>query len=110
MKKIEAIIRPFQLDQVRQSLGAIDAKGLTVLEVVRCGLHPGTGFGSVADEMDSVPNVKIEVIAEDERAAAIARAIERAAHTGRDGDGEILILRVDDVVRIRTGEHGVVAI
>ena len=110
MKKIEAVIKPFKLDQVRQSLGALDAKGLTVLEVVRCGLHPGDTFRSVAGEIDGAPNVKIEIITEDERAEVIARAIERAAHTGRDGDGEISILHVDDVVRIRTGEHGVVAI
>jgi nitrogen regulatory protein P-II 1 len=109
MKKIEAIIKPFKLDQVRQSLGALDAKGLTVLEVLRCGLHPGEAFRSPG-VADSAPKVKIEVITEDERAEAIARAIERAAHTGRDGDGVISILQVDDVVRIRTGEHGVVAL
>ena len=110
MKKIEAIIKPFKLDQVRESLGALDAKGLTVLEVTRCGLHPGEAFRSAAGGMDATPKVKIEVITEDERAEVIARAIERAAHTGQDGDGVISILQVDDVVRIRTGEHGVVAI
>ena len=110
MKKIEAIIKPFKLDQVRESLGALDAKGLTVLEVMRCGLRPGDAFRTSSGELDGAPKVKIEVITEDERAEAIARAIERAAHTGRDGDGVISILQVDDVVRIRTGEHGVVAI
>ena len=110
MKKIEAIIKPFKLDQVRQSLGALGAKGLTVLEVVRCGLRPGEAFRSAVGDLDGAPDVKIEIITEDERAETIARAIERAAHTGRDGDGVIGILHVDDVVRIRTGEHGVVAI
>jgi nitrogen regulatory protein P-II 1 len=110
MKKIEAIIKPFKLDQVRESLGAIDAKGLTVLEVMRCGLHPEETLRIAGGDPAGAPTMKLEIIAEDERAEAIARAIERAAYTGRDGDGVISILHVDDVVRIRTGEHGVIAI
>src|SRR5689334_659289 len=108
MKKIEAIIQPFKLDQVRQSLGALDAKGLTVLEVLRCGLNAQEVLRIAGGDPDGAPTMKIEVITEDERAEVIARAIERAAYTGRDGDGVISILHVDDVVRIRTGEHGVV--
>jgi nitrogen regulatory protein P-II 1 len=110
MKKIEAIIKPFKLDQVRQSLGALDAKGLTVLEVLRCGLTPQETLRIANGDPDGAPTMKIEVITEDERAEVIARAIERAAYTGRDGDGVISILQVDDVVRIRTGEHGVLAV
>jgi nitrogen regulatory protein P-II 1 len=112
MKKIEAIIKPFKLDDVKASLGSIDATGLTVTEVQGCGLQ------RLADDVyrisngaqDSAPKVKVEIITEDDKAALVASTIERAAHTGREGDGTITILPVDDVVRVRTGERGGIAV
>ena len=111
MKKIEAIIKPFKLDDVKASLGAIDATGLTVVEVEGCGLQPGNHdhYRSMGAP-NSSPKVKLEIITEDDKASQVASAIERAAHTGRAGDGTITILQVDDVIRIRTGEHGDAAV
>lgn len=112
MKKIEAVIKPFKLDDVKAGLAAIAATGLTVVEVSSCGL----GLGEAAVERSArssdvaAPKVKLEIIIEDERAPLVADTIERAAHTGRDGDGTITILHVDDAIRIRTGERGDAAV
>jgi nitrogen regulatory protein P-II 1 len=110
MKKIEAIIKPFKLDEVKASLGAVDATGLTIAEVTNCGLQPGVAYRSLTSTPDTDPKVKIEVIIDDARAELVAQAIERAARTGRDSDGTIAILHVDEAVRIRTGERGASAI
>ena len=112
MKKIEAIIKPFKLDDVKASLGAIDTTGLTVTEVSGCGLQGLCDdlYRSSSGAQDSAPKVKLEVITEDDKAGQVASAIERAARTGREGDGTITILPVDEVVRVRTGERGVAAV
>jgi nitrogen regulatory protein P-II 1 len=112
MKKIEAIIQPCKLDDVKLSLGALDTTGLTVAEVKGCGLQNGhpDRYRSVGAAEDSSPKVKIEIITDDDKAMQVANAIERAAHTGRHGDGLITIIQVDDAVRIRTGERGPAAI
>jgi len=113
VKKIEAVIKPFKLDDVQAGLGALEATGLTVVEVSSCGLGLGAGGDGAHDARIATvgaPKVKLEIIVEDERAVLVAEAIERAAHTGRDGDGTITILRVDEAVRIRTGERGDAAI
>jgi len=112
MKKIEAIIKPFKLDDVKASLVALDTTGLTVAEVKGCGLQNGhfDRYSSASAAQDSSPKLKIEIITDDGKAMQVATAIERAAHTGRNGDGMITILQVDDAVRIRTGERGDAAI
>jgi len=111
MKKIEALIKPFELERVKASLGAIEAAGLTVVEVQRCGLRTGppdryrTGNG----DGDSAPKVKIEIITGDEEALRVARTIARVTDVGCS-DASLAILQVDDAVRIRTGERGGAAI
>jgi len=112
MKKIEAIIKPFKLDDVKAGLGAIDTTGLTVSEVKGCGLQGLRDdlYHAANGAQDSAPKVKVEIITDDDKAALVASVIERAARTGRDGDGMITIQSVDDVVRVRTGERGAAAV
>jgi nitrogen regulatory protein P-II 1 len=113
MKKIEAIIEPFELDEVKASLGGTDAAGLTVAEVRDCGLQNGRHdrYWSASGSTDSAPRFKLEIIIDDHHAGQVASAIERASRTGRGGgQGTITILTVDDAVRIRTGERGAAAV
>jgi nitrogen regulatory protein P-II 1 len=112
MKKIEAVIKPFELDVVKASLGSIEAAGLTVVEVLRCGLHDGPHdrYRSGRGDGDSSPKVKLEIITDDDQAPRVASTIARAAGDGRGGEASITILHVDDAVRIRTGERGGAAI
>ncbi|HAC79793.1 MAG: P-II family nitrogen regulator [Candidatus Binatia bacterium] len=108
MKKVEAIIKPFKLDEVKESLGAIGTQGLTVTEVKGFGRQKGHTelYRGAEYVVDFLPKVKLEIIVADDRLADVVDAIEKAAKTGRIGDGKIFVLPVDDVVRIRTGEHG----
>jgi nitrogen regulatory protein PII len=108
MKKIEAIIQPFQLDDVKEALSAAGAKGLTVCEVIGFGgqrkrteLYRGREY-----VIDFLPKVKLEIIVIDEIAEQVAESIERAARTGRNADAKILVMSIDNAIRIRTGEHG----
>jgi nitrogen regulatory protein PII len=112
MKKIEAVIKPFKLDDVKAGLGAIDAAGLTVSEVKGCGLQGPRDdlYRTATGPQDSSPKVKVEIITDDDKATQVASVIARAARTGRDGDGTITILPVDEVVRVRTGERGDAAV
>ena len=112
MKKIEAIIRPFKLDEVKASLGVLLVAGITIGEVQECGLGsaPPDRYRTASGPSDSAPKVKLEIITEDDKAVQVASAIERVACTGRGGDGTITILSVDDAVRIRTGERGTAAV
>lgn len=108
MKKIEAIIKPFKLDDVKKALNEINIEGMTVSEVKGFGRQKGhTEFYRGAEYMvDFVPKVKIEIVTAEETAARVVEAIVNAAKTGKIGDGKIFVSPIDDIVRIRTGEKG----
>ena len=112
MKKIEAIIKPFKLDEVKESLSAIGVQGLTVTEVKGFGRQKGHTelYRGAEYVVDFLPKVKLEIIVRDEQVAEVADTIEKAAKTGRIGDGKIFVLPVDEIIRIRTGERGGAAI
>lgn len=108
MKKIEAIIRPFKLEEVKEALVEEGIRGLTISEVRGYGRQKGhteTYRGSEY-RIEFVPKIKIEVIIEDSKVEKIVDAILKTAKTGQVGDGKIFIYHVEDVVRIRTGESG----
>ncbi len=107
MKKIEAIIKPFKLDEVKEVLSRAGIAGMTVQEVKGFGRQKGHTelYRGAEYVVDFLPKVKIEVLIDDDRAAEVVDAITRAARTGRIGDGKIFVLTVDEVVRIRTGER-----
>ena len=106
MKKIEAIIKPFKLDDAKEALGEIGVQGLTVTEVRGFGRQKGHTemYSGTVYTVDFVPKVKIEVVVIDERLEAVMEAIQKTASTDRIGDGKIFILDVTKAVRIRTGE------
>ena len=112
MKKIEAIIKPFKLDEVKDALNAIGVQGITVTEVKGFGRQKGHTelYRGAEYVVDFLPKVKLEIIAADGLVPKIIETIETAAKTGRIGDGKIFILPVDEVIRIRTGERGEAAI
>ncbi len=108
MKKIEAIIKPFKLDEVKDSLSSIGINGLTVSEVQGFGRQKGHTevYRGAEYTVDFVPKVKLEILVDDGLASRVVDTIMDAARTGKIGDGKIFILTVDDAIRIRTGEHG----
>ena len=108
MKKIEAIIKPFKLDEVKNALTKIGVQGMTVTEVKGFGRQKGHTevYRGAEYKIDFLPKVKIELITGEELVTQIIETIERAAKTGKIGDGKIFISPVDDVIRIRTGERG----
>src|SRR3989475_1680340 len=108
MKKIEAIVKPFKLDEVREALSEVGVTGLTVTEVKGFGRQKGHTelYRDAEYVVDFLPKVKIELLVGDDEVDAVAAIIEKAAKTGRIGDGKIFVSSVDDVVRIRTGERG----
>ncbi|MDW8362163.1 MAG: P-II family nitrogen regulator [Myxococcales bacterium] len=112
MKKIEAIIKPFKLDEVKDALAEVGVQGMTVTEVKGFGRTGGKRevYRGSAYVVDFVPKVKIEVVVADALVPAVLEAIERSAKTGRIGDGKIFVLPVEEAVRIRTGERGTEAI
>ena len=112
MKKIEAIIKPFKLDEVKEALTKEGVQGMTVSEVKGFGRQKGHTelYRGAEYVVDFLPKVKIEILVEDDKAGAVADAIITAARTGRIGDGKIWIMSVDDAVRIRTGKRGADAI
>ncbi len=112
MKKIEAIIKPFKLDEVKEALSKTGVQGLTITEVKGFGRQKGHTelYRGAEYVVDFLPKVKIEILIEDDKAAEVTDTIIAAARTGRIGDGKIFILPIDDVVRIRTGERGADAI
>jgi nitrogen regulatory protein P-II 1 len=108
MKKIEAIIKPFKLEEVSDALGEIGIEGLTVTEVTGSGhqkgqicVHPGGESWS-----DFVPKIKLDVVVTDQNANRAIRAIVKSARTGKIGDGRIFVSTVEETIRIRTGERG----
>jgi nitrogen regulatory protein P-II 1 len=108
MKKIEAIIKPFKLDDVKEALNEIGIQGITVTEVKGYGRQKGHTelYRGAEYVVDFLPKVKIEIIAADVQVVKVVEAIEKAAKTGRIGDGKIFVLPIEDVLRIRTGERG----
>lgn len=112
MKKIEAIIKPFKLDEVRESLSAIGVTGLTVTEVKGFGRQKGHTelYRGAEYVVDFLPKVKLEIVVADNLLERAMEAIVTAARTGKIGDGKIFVSNVEQVVRIRTGETGESAI
>lgn len=112
MKKIEAIIKPFKLDDVKEALQEIGLSGITVTEVKGFGQQKGSAdlYKGADYVIDFMPKVKIELVLEDGMVEKAVSAICAAANTDRVGDGKIFILPIDDVIRIRTGERGSSAI
>jgi nitrogen regulatory protein P-II 1 len=112
MKKLEAIIKPFKLDDVKEALHGIGIQGLTVIEVKGFGRQKGHTelYRGAEYVVDFLPKVKIELVLEDGLVERAIEAIQQAAFTGRIGDGKIFISTIDEVVRIRTGERGASAI
>ena len=108
MKKIEAIIKPFKLDDVKDALHDVGVSGITVAEVKGFGRQKGHTelYRGAEYVIDFLPKVKVEVVVADDLVAKVVEAIERAARSGKIGDGKIFILPVDEAVRIRTGERG----
>jgi len=108
MKKVEAIIKPFKLDEVKDALSEVGVQGMTVSEVKGFGRTGGKKevYRGSAYVVDFVPKVKIEVVVPDALVVAVLEAIEKAAKTGRIGDGKIFVTPIEDAVRIRTGERG----
>jgi nitrogen regulatory protein P-II 1 len=108
MKKIEAIIKPFKLDEVKDALHEVGIKGITVTEAKGFGRQKGHTelYRGAEYVVDFLPKVKVEVVLEDSMVERAVEAIQQAAHTGRIGDGKIFISSIDEVIRIRTGERG----
>jgi len=108
MKKVEAIIKPFKLDEVKDALGEIGVQGMTVTEVKGFGRTGGKRevYRGSAYVVDFVPKVKVEIVVADDLVAALIEAVEKAAKTGRIGDGKIFVSPIEEAVRIRTGERG----
>ena len=112
MKKIEAIIKPFKLDEVKEALQEAGIQGITVLEAKGFGRQKGHTelYRGAEYVVDFLPKVKIEIVTDDARVEAAVEAIQKAARTGRIGDGKIFVLNVEEAIRIRTGETGADAI
>ena len=108
MKKIEAIIKPFKLDEVKEALQEIGVQGITVTEAKGFGRQEGHTelYRGAEYVVDFLPKVKVEIVVPSERVEPAIEAIQKAARTGRIGDGKIFILNVEEAIRIRTGETG----
>jgi nitrogen regulatory protein P-II 1 len=112
MKKIEAIIKPFKLDEVREALSALGVSGLTVTEVKGFGRQKGHTelYRGAEYVVDFLPKVKMELVVADTMVETAIEAIVKSARTGKIGDGKIFVSNVDQVIRIRTGETGETAV
>src|SRR5436305_11916156 len=108
MKKVEAIIKPFKLDEVKEALHEVGIKGITVTEAKGFGRQKGHTelYRGAEYVVDFLPKVKIEVVMEDSMVERAVEAIMQSAHTGRIGDGKIFVSSIDEAIRIRTGERG----
>ena len=112
MKKVEAIIKPFKLDEVKEALHAIGIQGMTVTEVKGFGRQKGHTelYRGAEYVVDFLPKIKIEIAVSDELVDKVVDAIVQAANTGRIGDGKIFVTNMSEVIRIRTGERGAAAV
>ena len=108
MKKIEAIIKPFKLDEVKEALHEVGIQGITVIEAKGFGRQKGHTelYRGAEYVVDFLPKVKIEVVIEDSMLDTVVEAVQNAAKTGRIGDGKIFVSDINEVIRIRTGEKG----
>ena len=108
MKKIEAIIKPFKLDEVKEALQELGLQGMTVIEAKGFGRQKGQTelYRGAEYVVDFLPKIKIEVVVSDDQVARAVEAVQNAARTGRIGDGKIFVSEVSEVIRIRTGETG----
>ncbi|KAF0180562.1 MAG: nitrogen regulatory protein P-II 1 [Nitrospirae bacterium] len=108
MKKIEAVIKPFKLDEVKDALNEIGVQGMTVTEVKGFGRQKGHTelYRGAEYVVDFIPKIKIEIVTSDTLAPTVVSVIEKAAKTGKIGDGKIFVCPVEEVIRIRTGERG----
>jgi nitrogen regulatory protein P-II 1 len=108
MKKIEAIIKPFKLDEVKDALDKVGVTGITITEAKGFGRQKGHTelYRGAEYRVEFLPKVKVEILIDDAKVSAVTEAIIEAARTGRIGDGKIFVSPVDDAVRIRTGERG----
>lgn len=112
MKKIEAIIKPFKLDEVKEALQKAGIQGMTVSEVKGFGRQKGHTelYRGAEYIVDFLPKVRLEVVVDDGQVQVAVESIQKAAHTGKIGDGKIFVSKLEEVVRIRTGETGKAAI
>lgn len=112
MKKIEAIIKPFKLDEVKDALNEIGIQGMTVTEVKGFGRQKGHTelYRGAEYVVDFIPKIKVEVVTSDSLALKVVSTIEQVAKTGKIGDGKIFVYHIDEAVRIRTGERGETAV
>lgn len=112
MKKIEAVIKPFKLDEVKEALQDAGVQGMTVLEAKGYGRQKGHTelYRGAEYVVDFLPKIKVEVVVEDNQLEPALEAITRAARTGRIGDGKIFVSEITEVIRIRTGENGPAAV
>ncbi len=112
MKKIEAIIKPFKLDEVKDKLNEIGVHGLTVTEVKGFGRQKGHTelYRGAEYVVDFLPKIKLDVVVPDDMVEMVVDSITESAHTGRIGDGKIFVTHVEEVIRIRTGERGDIAL
>ena len=112
MKKIEAIIKPFKLDEVKDALNEIGIQGMTVTEVKGFGRQKGHTelYRGAEYIVDFIPKIKLEIVTSDELAPNVVSTIEKVAKTGKIGDGKIFVYAVEEVIRIRTGEQGETAV
>ncbi len=108
MKKVEAVIKPFKLDEVKDTLNEIGIKGITVTEVKGFGRQKGHTelYRGAEYVVDFLPKIKLEIIIADNQLDEVVNAVIKSAQTGRIGDGKIFITNLEDTIRIRTGEHG----
>ena len=112
MKKVEAIIKPFKLEEVKEAVAAVGIQGLTVLEVKGFGRQKGHKelYRGAEYVVEFLPKVKLEIVVEDTKLESVIEAIVKAASTSRLGDGKIFVSPIEDAIRIRTGESGNIAI
>ncbi len=112
MKKIEAIIKPFKLDDVKEALSQVGVEGLTVTEVKGFGRQKGHTelYRGAEYVVDFLPKIKLEIVVRDEIVERVIDAIAEAANTGKIGDGKIFVLPLEEAIRIRTGERGPAAV
>lgn len=112
MKKIEAIIKPFKLDDVKQALSDIGLQGMTITEVKGYGRQKGHKeiYRGAEYLVDFIPKIKIEIVVAADRVSEVLETIQKSANTGKIGDGKIFVMPLEEVIRVRTGETGVEAI
>jgi len=108
MKKIEAVVKPFKLDDVKEALNEIGIQGMTISEVKGYGRQKGHKeiYRGAEYVVDFIPKIKIEVVVDSERVSQVVEKIREAAYTGKIGDGKIFVLPVEEAIRVRTGETG----